>query len=181
MSRRSVRLEPGCGAGWEHEAADGALGVGLDVDLDTLHAVTTRSEAALVCGDASALPFARGSVQDIVLRAVLHHLHPVETALAELARVTAADGTVTIIDGVAFPAERARCLERELIAAGRRPEPIPGFDVDELAASLVGWGFVVESIRLDGTATFATRPIVSEDYVTDRFVLEARRSSSTSK
>lgn len=173
-----TRLEPGCGP-TPRAATDTEFVIGLDLDRRALR--SGRRDGADVCGDASSLPLGPATIDEIELRAVLHHLDPVEDALREFARVLRPSGRLRVIDGVALTSERAAQLAAELIAAGRDPEPIPGFDVEQLTSTIASLGFDVESARLDGTATFATHPIVSEDYVTERFVLEARRVSSTSK
>ena len=178
-----VGLEVGCGAAW---VPDGGFAVGLDVDIAQLRS----APGVVVCGDARHLPLAVGSTDRIVLRAVLHHLDPIDEALGELSRVAAPGALLMIVDAVALPPEQARRMNEQLEAAGRSPEPLAGLDPDDVAASLGRHGFDVDSIRLDGTATLATRPIVSEDHVTDRFVLQAtrreragqpRRPSSTAK
>lgn len=183
MTRRhppaDISVEIGCGSGEHLDELPAGIAVGLDIDCTVLVDTATRLTArdrALVCADARNVPVRAAAVSTVVLRAVLHHLDPVETALAELARILRPGGVLTIVDGTALAPEVASQLNTELAAAGLPPEPLCGFDLDELGVNLDRTGFDLESIRLDGTATFATPPLVSRYYRSDRFVLTAARA-----
>ncbi len=126
-----------------------------------------------------ALPFRDGAVQSISMRAVLHHLAPIDVALDEIARALAGDGALLVVDGVALDHVDIEELDGELRAAGLPGEPMYGFDLDALTGLLNAAGLVVEQIDINGTATFATPPFVSREYTSDRFHLTARKARPT--
>ncbi|MCA8920197.1 MAG: class I SAM-dependent methyltransferase [Planctomycetes bacterium] len=86
-------LDLGCGFG--SLDADlrrrGVAAVGVDLLPFCLQAGRARDPAArLVCGDATRLPFAPGSLDTVVLKDVLHHLYdeaPLDVIFAELERI----------------------------------------------------------------------------------------------
>ncbi len=84
---------------------------------------------------------------------------------------------MTISDGVALKAERSRRLRQELHDAGLPDEPAHGFQPVRLKELLARNSLVVRRFSIDGTAVFATPPFVGEIYSSDRFVLEAVRST----
>ncbi len=179
MTIRPVHVEIGCGA--VVRPAPSRITLGVDLDHTVLAtAATSATDWRFVCADAMALPLRSGSCRTVRLAAVLHHLHPVDEALAELARVVSPGGTVTISDGVALHETEARALADELGQAGLPPEPIYGFDLDQLIGQIRATGLVVGPVAFDGTATFATPPHVSRTYASDRFVLTARRRDTLS-
>ncbi|MEM9748829.1 MAG: class I SAM-dependent methyltransferase [Actinomycetota bacterium] len=169
-------IELGCGS-MPPTASSATVPIGVDVDLEALRSVRRAATASIVvCSDAMSLPFRSGSVDSISLRAVLHHLVPIERAIAEIACVLRDGAHVSIIDGVALDSDEAASLDAELRSAGRPGEPVYGFDLDALAEQLDAVGLVVDRIELDGTATFATPPFVSRPYTSDRFHLTARKT-----
>ena len=173
--RRACFVELGCGSA-PPLAPSPSAAIGIDVDIDVLRGVRRASgQSIVVCADAMSLPFRSGSVESISLRAVLHHLVPVDAAIAEIARVLRDGALLSVIDGVALDADDAASLEAELRSAGHAGEPVYGFDLDALAVGLRESGLVVDSVDLDGTATFATPPVVSRPYTSDRFHLTARK------
>jgi hypothetical protein len=95
--------------------------------------------------------------------------------MEELARVLRPNGLVRIADGVALPPDEAAALDKELRAAGLPPEPIYGFDLDELRAFATEAGLEVVDVRTRGRSTFATPPFVSRTYSSERFILTAQR------
>ncbi len=176
MTDEYVVVEIGCGERPLPPADQAALVVGVDIDATALRrAARSGGSEAHIAADARALPLAAGSCHEVRLRAVLHHLVPTERALAELARVMAVGGSLTIVDGVRLAPGEARRLEAELVDAGLPLEPILGFDPHRLAAEVTAAGFVVDAIALDGVATWATPPYVSRTYTSERFVVTARR------
>jgi ArsR family transcriptional regulator len=67
---------------------------------------------ALVLGDFGELPMERGSVDTVVLHQVLHYAQAPEAAIAEAARVTAAQGRVLIADFAAHEREELRLRDQ---------------------------------------------------------------------
>jgi len=151
----SIALEIGCGSN------PGAPGAPFD--------------AWWICGDRVRLPIRDDAISAITLRAVLHHIPDGGAFLTELARVLRSGGSLTVVDGVALPAAVAQALDAELLANGHPPEPIYGFDLDDLCVALRQAGFEIQSTRIEGTATWATPPFVSTTYTSDRFTLVAHQ------
>ncbi len=177
-----IAVEVGCGPQARSGAVDGSVSIGIDHDEHGLRTAASRSEGWIfVCADARTLPFRTGTCSSIRLRAVLHHLPPIASALGELARVLARRGQLTIIDGVALDLALAAQLDAELDRAGLPREPVYGFDTDDLVAAVGHAGFVVESVAYSGTATFATPPYVSQHYTSGRFELRATRSVASDR
>ncbi|MEM9513987.1 MAG: methyltransferase domain-containing protein [Actinomycetota bacterium] len=180
MALRSLDVELGCGAhpSVAHSASES---IGVDLDIDALRNARRESgHTTVVCADARAVPFRDGAVQSISMRAVLHHLAPIDDALNEVARVLANNGTLVVIDGVALDEVEVEALETELRAAGLPGEPVYGFDLNTLTVQLGEAGLAVEQIDIDGTATFATPPFVSREYTSHRFQLTARKARRAS-
>lgn len=175
-----VVVEIGCGSTIGRRSEVPQLGVGLDLDLRALlqAAATVRSGWRPVCADALGLPFRSSSCDLVVVRAVLHHLVPTGEALGELARVLRPSGRARITDGVALDPGEAAELDAELQAAGLPPEPIHGFDLDELTSEVERAGLGVVDLRIGGRATFATPPFVSRTYAAERFTLIAERPAA---
>ncbi|MCP5033153.1 MAG: class I SAM-dependent methyltransferase [Actinomycetia bacterium] len=176
---RSIAVEVGCGAGERPapltQAGPAHLDIGVDVNLAVLQAAARSTRTELVCADGMRLPFRSGTVSAVTLRAVLHHLPRVDDAVREFARVLRVGGALTIVDGVALSRTDAQALDHELASAGLPAEPWYGFDVEWLSTVTTNAGLGVESIDLDGTATFATPPFVSRPYTSARFMLVATR------
>jgi ubiquinone/menaquinone biosynthesis C-methylase UbiE len=70
-----------------------------------------RTDVTFVRGDATDLPFLDGQFDVVVCRFALHHLDDPEHAVAEMARVRAPGGSVTVLDRVSG-GERHDELER---------------------------------------------------------------------
>ncbi len=176
--RRGPHVELGCGS-TPPIARSASVTIGVDVDADALGDMRRASpRSVVVCADATSLPFRGDSIESVSLRAVLHHLVPLDAAIDEIARVLSHGSLVSVVDGVALDRDEVESLEAELGSAGRAGEPTYGFDLDELTVRLHESGLVVEQVELDGTATFATPPIVSRAYSSDRFRLTARKARS---
>lgn len=171
-----VIVEVGGGPGGRHRSDSGRQTIGVDIDLRAIRSSRPGPASSVdVCADAMDLPFRSGSCDQLVLRAVLHHLVPTDGALRELARVLRPGGRLRIVDGVALEANEAARLHSELRAAGLATEPIYGFDLGELTTAIRAVGLEVDDLRIDGVATFATPPFVSRAYSSDRFTVVARR------
>lgn len=175
--RPGPHVEIGCGSASRSFSGPGQAAFGVDSDIDSLPVTCRSSEGwSFVCADALTLPFRNDSVGVVALQAVLHHLVPVTTALVEFARILRPGGILSIVDGVALSPVDAVRLSEELETAGLPGEPIYGFDLDELTDLVQVSGLVIEELGLDGSATFATPPVVSKRYTSDRFRLVARRT-----
>ncbi|MEO1056069.1 MAG: methyltransferase domain-containing protein [Actinomycetota bacterium] len=181
MALRPRHVELGCGAhpSVSHLAPDPIF---VDIDIDALRDVRRElADSFVVCADVRSLPFRNGAVQSMSMRAVLHHLAPVDDALTEFARALAYDGTLAVVDGVALDPAKVETLEAELSAARLPGEPVYGFDLNELTSQFGEAGLDVEQIDIDGTATFATPPFVSREYTSERFHLTARKTRGATR
>jgi len=176
LERVERLIELGCGERPNNDLGRDSIAIGVDLNIEALQTARRSAERwSLVCADARALPIQSSSISHISLRAVLHHLVPIQPILAELARVLCVDGSMTIIDGVALSNDEASLLDAELARAGLDAEPIYGFDLRELTEQIEQAGLRVEQLDIDGTATFATPPFVSKTYESDRFILSVCR------
>lgn len=101
-------LDVGCGEGRHAHASalEPVEVVGLDLDRDRLRAAVDGFDAsvadvaqtrpAFLRGDATALPFPDGAFDVVVCSEVLEHLPDYRSAVAELERVLAPDGTLSV-------------------------------------------------------------------------------------
>lgn len=172
-------VEIGCGpSGTDHlDTSDRPLGV--DVDLSTLRAIPDGpGRRRNVCADALALPIRSSTCDLLILETVLHHLAPIGLALQELVRVLCPNGQLRVTDGVALASDDAAALDTELRAAGLPPEPVYGFDLNELRSAITEVGLDVTDVQIVGRSTFATPPFVSRTYSTERFTLTARKTTT---
>lgn len=97
VSNESVVLEAGAGPAVLAEALEPMAGayLALDLSLDNLLAARTRiGQFAGVVGDLTALPFANDAFDGVVAIGCLEYVGEVETAVAELCRVTKPGGFV---------------------------------------------------------------------------------------
>jgi len=102
-------LEPGCGVGSQTvflaTHSPGAQIVAVDASEESLVAARRRVAGAgldnvtLERADIYELPFADGTFDDVFVCFVLEHLADPEAGLAELRRVLARGGTITVIEG----------------------------------------------------------------------------------
>ncbi len=116
-------LEVGCGEGsniyWLRFRRPDAQVVGMDFSPSKVAFLADSVEdAAAVCGDATALPFADASFDVVLCRDILHHVNwNRHGVLAEALRVARADGVVVVFEShprtafnlifqAIFPAER---------------------------------------------------------------------------
>ncbi len=93
-------LDAGCGQGETLAAAD-ATGVGLDFSLEQLRRARKRTDAALVQGDMTTLPFADDAFDAACALYSLIHV-PLEehrTVIDEFARVLRPGGTLLVTEG----------------------------------------------------------------------------------
>lgn len=98
VGSRPVRLlDMGCGTGGMLERL-GPLGqvVGLDLELLALRFCRARGRNGLVCGSATALPFASGAFDVVLALDVLEHIPDHVAAAREMARVLAPGGFALI-------------------------------------------------------------------------------------
>lgn len=102
-------LDVGCGTGTQLEryADAGAIVTGVDLSPAMLTVAAERlgGGANLVCEDATSLSFADGSFDLVIASLLLHQLAPQMRSgvLGEMARVTARDGAMLVIDYRAGP------------------------------------------------------------------------------
>jgi len=100
-------LDAGCGEGRHCFGAleKGARVVGLDLDLDSLHAAARPLRnrgrdlgrlGEMLQGDAFHLPFRDATFDKVICSEVMEHVHDYRAAARELARVTKPDGRVAV-------------------------------------------------------------------------------------
>jgi ubiquinone/menaquinone biosynthesis C-methylase UbiE len=104
---RILDVAGGTGQLGRYLARDGASAVIVDL-TDAMLAAGLRSvleegrgDVVFVRGDAANLPFPDDQFDVVVSRFALHHMDDPGTAIAEMARVSRPDGSVTLIDMVA--------------------------------------------------------------------------------
>jgi SAM-dependent methyltransferase len=96
------------------------------VGVDIVDALLERARAnapanvSFVEGDATALPFESFSFDLVCTRRTLHHIARPELVVAELARVTAADGRIFVDDQIA-PVDPLAALELDRFERARDP------------------------------------------------------------
>lgn len=155
---RRLVLDVGCGEGPLRTAlpADRRL-IGVDVSRVMLE----NHPAPVVQADATALPFASGSVDAVVAVNMLYHLEDPAVALGEAQRVVADDGLFVA-------ATISRDDSPELAEVWRPPRTT--FDAEE-APALVGSVFGnVEVEPWDAPLVTLTSPETVRDYLVVRFV-----------
>lgn len=102
LSGAERALDSGCGTGalLTALAPHVASVVGVDASEELVAAGRERAPAncELIVGDATALPFTYGSFDISGCLRVLHHVRRPELVVAELSRVTSADGRILLVD-----------------------------------------------------------------------------------
>jgi SAM-dependent methyltransferase len=151
-------LDVGCGTGGAEvrlsrlQLAQFKL-YGVDLKVDEVitaarEAASHNQRAGFAAGDACRLPFAAATFDSTYCVAVLQHIADVETAVAELARVTRPTGTVLVVEpdnsaryfysssplGTAAFRLAAEFFAAATEARGERTEPAIGPKVPELFA-----------------------------------------------
>jgi ubiquinone/menaquinone biosynthesis C-methylase UbiE len=94
-------LDIGCGNGLylaelERRAHEGEL-CGMDLSAGMLDAARSRSQAALVVGDAQALPFAGRAFDRVLAMHMLYHVPDRDLAVSEIVRVLRPGGTALVL------------------------------------------------------------------------------------
>ncbi len=132
-------LDAGCGSGTKsaHLATRGYPVVGVDISDQVLEAGRKNLDNAglsdrvtLQVADLTALPFEDGAFRGVLCWGVLMHVPEVEKAIAELARVTRAGGTIVISEGNRYSVQAValrslkRLLNRERAEVRARPSGI---------------------------------------------------------
>lgn len=152
-------LEVGCGWGelaeWL-ERETGAEVVATDLSPRMVELARERGVDARVA-DVCSLPFADGAFDAAVAAWMLYHVPALDAAVAELARVLRAGGTLVAVTNSAFHLHELR----ELVGSG----PSPSTFTRENGEQILARHF--EDVRredLDGTFTFTSRDAV-EEYV----------------
>ncbi|MGW7278781.1 class I SAM-dependent methyltransferase [Streptomyces sp. NPDC054844] len=77
--------------------------LGADLSLPMLHQAVNRLGSAVVCADATALPFASRSVGNVLFAHVLHLVDDLDGAVAEAARVLRPGGRLLALHGSPEP------------------------------------------------------------------------------
>lgn len=118
----------------------------------------------LVQGDFAALPFAEARFDTVVFHQVLHYAQAPEQVLAEAARVTAAGGTIAVVDFAAHDREELR---------SQHAHARLGFSDEQMLALLAGAGFQAAApIALPG------KPLTVKIWTGSRSGAPARRSAA---
>jgi len=90
-----VLVDVGCGGGLLAPHVGGYLHVGVDMSSSALGTAKDHGVTA-VRGDATRLPLADACADVVVAGEILEHVHPLEAAVAELARITRPGGTIVL-------------------------------------------------------------------------------------
>ncbi len=118
----------------------------------------------LVQGDFAALPFAEARFDTVVFHQVLHYAQAPEQVLAEAARVTAAGGTIAVVDFAAHDREELR---------SQHAHARLGFSDEQMLALLAGAGFQAAApIALPG------KPLTVKIWTGSRSGAAARRNAA---
>ena len=146
-ARAVMDLCTGSGVSLEGLRRPGRLVIGADVSLEMLRiaaAGTSRAGWAprLVCADAFALPLRAGALEGVTIAFGIRNLRPQPDALAELARVLAPGGTLSVLEaaapkGALAPFHRFY-LRRVVPLAGRLSRDAAAYRY--LAASILDFG-----------------------------------------
>ncbi|WP_051273036.1 class I SAM-dependent methyltransferase [Sphingomonas phyllosphaerae] len=161
----SVVADVGCGAGalWRdapHDVpddltlrlVDSSPGMVAAADA-TVRADGRWRDVAVIVGDATALPFADGSIDTALAIHMLYHLADPAAGLAELARVTRPGGTVAVVlNRAGTMAELSGLVEQALGQTSSRPAPLSS--EEGLALMQAHFG-TVEVRRYDDTLRVA--------------------------
>ncbi len=139
---RVLDLAAGTAVSTQHLAASGATAVACDFSLGMLRAGRRRT-VPKVAGDALALPFADGGFDAVTVSFGLRNVADVDTALAELARVTRPGGRLVVCEfsrptWAPLRTVYTEYLMRALPAVARRVASNPDA-YDYLAESIRAW------------------------------------------
>lgn len=92
-------LDVGCAEGATlHHLGDPSGAVGLDLFPAKLAFARGQVRAQVVAGSATALPFAGGTFDQVLVRDVIHHVPDAEGLLAECRRVLAPGGRIDVLE-----------------------------------------------------------------------------------
>lgn len=160
---RGLTLDVGCGEG---RLARELAGRGYDVvGVDASEALINEARAADPSGryevaSIDALPFADGAAELAVCVNVLPHIHDLQAAAGELARVLASGGTLLI--GTIHPVAQAGAYdeeagelrirdyyarEREAVALGEHTVHHERRTIEDYLRTLLGAGFLLSDLR----------------------------------
>jgi ubiquinone/menaquinone biosynthesis C-methylase UbiE len=107
-------LDIGCGNGLYLAELEGrrhaGATFGIDLSAGMLDAARSRSNAAVLVGDAQALPFAGGSFDRVLAMHMLYHVPNRDLAVAEIARVLAPGGTALVLTNSVHHLEELNAL-----------------------------------------------------------------------
>jgi SAM-dependent methyltransferase len=166
-------LDIGTGTGRMAElfAARAAQLTGIDKSPEMLRLARARlqqlpaGQVDLVQGDFTALPFAPGSFDTVLLHQVLHYAQAPEAVLAEAARVARAGGRIAVVDFAAHDREELR---------SQHAHARLGFSDEQMLALLTEAGFdPAPPIALAGT------PLTVKIWTARRLASAAAPASAT--
>jgi demethylmenaquinone methyltransferase/2-methoxy-6-polyprenyl-1,4-benzoquinol methylase len=142
--QKVLDLGAGTGVSTEEMARSGAFAVGADLSLGMLRAGRlVRSAVPLLAADALALPFADATFDAVTISFALRNIVDVESALAEMARVTRSGGRLVVCEfshptNAAFRRVYLQYLMRALPPAARAVSSNPDAYI-YLAESIRAW------------------------------------------
>jgi ubiquinone/menaquinone biosynthesis C-methylase UbiE len=140
-------LDVACGTGrWLAAQGAGAVGVDFCAEMLACAAAKPGLRGRLALADARRLPLADGWASMVLLALALGYIAPLEDAVQELARVTAAGGVVIVSD--LHPATAALGWKRTF-RSGSRVYEIENhpYAVNRLIAAAQGAGLDLEELR----------------------------------
>lgn len=113
----AVVLDLACGTGdfsrLVGQSKPGVRAVAVDLTERMLHLARERGLREMVCGDATCLPFASGSFDDVFIGYGLRNFPNLKAAVAEIDRVTKPGGMLVTLD---FFLPRSKLLRRLYLA-----------------------------------------------------------------
>lgn len=170
LGKGDTVLDVACGPGnfareFARSTGPDGLVVGIDASRTMLEQGVRElsgsgvSNLALVCGDASRLPFADGAFDGICCFGALYLIPKPFEALDEMTRVLKPGGRIALMTSV-----RRQLTPRPVATVMGRTSGVKVFEADELTDALDARGFVDIHQRLAGLAQFvgARRPAASD-------------------
>jgi ubiquinone/menaquinone biosynthesis C-methylase UbiE len=143
-------LDLGCGTGIliPDLLRRGARPIGLDLSLDMLGSAREQNrDVRFVCGDGSALPFAREALRLVVCRGSIHHFPDLEAAFKEIHRVLEKGGYL-VFSEPSNDSPINRWARRAMYRKNPEfDESDEGFRREEILPLLERSGFAVEKSR----------------------------------